>query len=93
MERTFSRLPYYAHWQGQELVFDLPDTQPEPGIGTIIHLTANIAGRLQRLPFKVTARRQRSDAGSSGGLMTRLGLGGGIPTAVDLDVELFNPEH
>jgi hypothetical protein len=85
---TTSRLPYYAHWQGQELTFDLPDTQPEPGVGSIIHLTVNLAGEVQRRPFMVTAKRLRTDSPHSGGLLSRLGLDDGIPIAVDLDVEL-----
>ena len=87
------RLPHYVHWQGQELDFDLPDTQPEPGVGSIIHLTVTIAGELQRRLFRVTARRQRTDSGHSSGLLTRLGLDYGVPTAVDLDVEPHDPEH
>lgn len=88
-----TRLPYYAHWQGQELIYDLPETQPEPGIGSIIHLTVDIAGELQRRTFKVTAKRQRTDTERSG-LLTRFGIGSdGIPTAVDLDVELHQPGH
>jgi len=91
--RTTSRLPYYAHWQGEEIVYDLPDTQPEPSIGSIIHLTVNLAGELQRRPFKVTGRRQRTNSEHSDGLLTRLGIDQGIPTAVDLEVELHRPEH
>jgi hypothetical protein len=85
---TTSRLPYFAHWQGQELTYDLPDTQPEPGVGSIIHLTVNLSGELQRRPFMVTAKRLRTDSPHSGGLLARLGLDNGIPIAVDLDVEL-----
>ncbi len=90
---TTSRLPYYAHWRGQELAYDLPETQPEPGVGTVIHLTVDIAGELQRRPFQVTARRQRTDSPHGGGLLARLGLDDGIPTAVDLDVELHEPRR
>jgi hypothetical protein len=90
---TVHRLPYYAHWHGQELVFDLPDTQPEPGIGSIIHLTVNLAGELQRRPFVVTARHVRTDSPHSGGLLSRLGLDDGVPIAVDLDVDLHEPRR
>ena len=90
---TTTRLPYYAHWQGEEIPVDLPDSQPEPGVGSIIHLTVNIAGQVQRRTFQVTAKRQRTDRDRSG-LLTRWGIGSdGIPIAVDLDVELHRPEH
>jgi len=93
MEHTTSRLPVYAHWHGQEIVVDLPENQPEPGVGTVIHLTINVAGELQRRPFRVTAKRQRTDTERSG-LLTRWGIGNdGLPIAVDLDVELHRPEH
>ena len=92
MQHTTTRLPYYAHWQGEELALDLPDTQPEPGVGSIIHLTVNLAGQLQRRPFVVTARRTRTDSPHSGGLLSRLGLDDGVPIAVDLDVEPHRPE-
>jgi hypothetical protein len=88
-----TRIPYYAHWQGEEIAYDLPDTQPEPGVGSIIYLTVNMAGELQRRPFVVTGRRLRTDSLRSGGLLSRLGLVDGIPTAVDLDVELRHTEH
>lgn len=88
-----TRLPHYAHWQGEEIVYDLPDVQPEPGVGSIIYLTVNLAGEVQRRPFVVTGRRLRTDSPWSGGLLTRLGLDDGVPTAVDLDVELHRPEH
>jgi hypothetical protein len=91
MHDTTTRLPYYAHWQGEELSFDLPETQPEPGVGSIIHLTVNLAGQLQRRAFVVTARRVRTDSPHSGGLLTRLGFDNGVPIAVDLDVELHEP--
>ena len=91
--RTSTRLPYYAHWQGQEIPVDLADNQPDPDVGTVIHLTVDMAGQLQRRPFKVTAKRQRTDAERSG-LLTRWGIGSdGIPIAVDLDVELHVPGH
>ena len=92
MQHSTTRLPYYAHWQGEELTFDLPDTQPEPGVGSIIHLTVNIAGQVQRRAFMVTARHVRTDSPNGGGLLARLGLDTGIPTAVDLDVELHEPK-
>ena len=65
---TIARLPYYAHWQGQERIYDPPgDPARSPGVGSIIHLTVNLAGELRRLPFKVTvARRQRTDTEQSG---------------------------
>jgi len=87
------RIPYFAHWHGQEQDVDLPDSQPEPGVGSIIHLTVNLDGELQRRPFVVTARRQRTDGADHLGLLNRLGIDTGMPTAVDLDVELHNPEH
>ena len=91
MHPTSTRLPYYAHWQGQEIHFELADTQPEPGVGTIIFLTVNLAGEVQRRPFLVTARHVRTDSRHSGGLLTRLGLDTGIPVAIDLDVDLHVP--
>ena len=87
-----TRIPYYAHWQGEEIVYDLPDTQPEPGVGSIIYLTVNLGGEVQRRPFVVTARRVRTDSERSG-LLTRFGIGSdGVPTAVDLDVDLHRQE-
>lgn len=89
--QTTSRLPYYAHWQGEEIPVDLPDVQPEPGVGSIIHLTVNMAGELQRWPFKVKARRMRTDSNRSG-LLMHWGIGSdGLPIAVDLDVEPHEP--
>lgn len=93
MEQTGTRLPYYAHWQGEEIPVDLPENQPDPNVGTIIHLTVNLAGEAQRRPFKVMAKRMRTDTEESG-LLTRWGIGNdGLPIAVDLDVELHRPEH
>ena len=87
-----TRIPYYAHWQGEEIVYDLPDTQPEPGVGSIIYLTVSLGGEVQRRPFVVTARRVRTDAERTG-LLTRFGIGSdGVPTAVDLDVDLHRQE-
>ena len=90
---TSSRLPYYAHWHGQEQPLELPDSQPEPGVGSVIHLTVNLDGELQRRPFIVTAKHQRTNSEHGSGLLARLGLSNGMPIAVDLDVELHNPEH
>ena len=87
-----TRIPYYAHWQGEEIVYDLPETQPEPGVGSTIYLTVNLGGEVQRQPFVVTARRVRTDSERSG-LLTRFGIGSdGVPTAVDLDVDLHRQE-
>lgn len=89
-----TRLPVYAHWHGQEHIVDLAENQPTPDVGSVIHLTVDVNGELQRLPFKVTGRRQRTDSGREGGLLSRIGLDdAALPAATDLDVELHKPEH
>jgi hypothetical protein len=91
---TDSRLPVFAHWQGREIIVDLPDNQPDPEIGSIIHLTVEVDGELQRRPFKVTDKHQRPANGSGTGLLSRLGLGGSFfPEAIDIDVTPHEPEH
>ena len=91
---TDTRLPTYAHWNGREIVVDLAENQPSPDVGSIIHLTVDVNGELQRLPFKVSDKRQRIDAEREPGLLTRLGMdGGALPVAIDLDVEPHDPEH
>jgi hypothetical protein len=91
---TDTRLPTYAHWRGREFVIDLAENQPTPDIGSIIHLTVDLNGELQRLPFRVTNRRLRTDSDGAGGLLSRFGLGGGgLPTATDLDVVPHDPKR
>ena len=91
MQHTTTRLPYFAHWQGQEIPVELPDTQPEPGVGSVIHLTVDVAGEVQRRPFVVTARRMRTDSNRTG-LLSQWGIGSdGLPIAVDLDVDPHIP--
>jgi len=91
---TDTRAPVFAHWQGREIPVDLLDSQPDPDIGSIIHLTVDVGGKLQRHPFKVTGKRRRHAPRSEHGLLSRLGLGGtDFPAAIDIDVAPHKPEH
>jgi hypothetical protein len=83
-----TRLPVVAHWRGQELAVDLADTQPDPDVGSVIHLTVDDAGQLQRRPFKVTGRRQLPEGGGEPSLLARLGFDGDtLPSCIVLDVD------
>jgi hypothetical protein len=83
-----TRLPVVARWRGQEISVDLADTQPNPDIGSIVHLTVEIVGQLQRRPFKVVGRHWRGEDGREPGLLARLGFdGGAIPSCIVLDVD------
>jgi len=93
-QQSETRLPVYAHWQGAEYAVDLAENQPTPDVGSVLHITVNLAGVSGRLPFKVTGKRQRIDPEREAGMLERLGFGSGsVPTAIDIDVIPHDPEH